>query len=854
MTPAHVTIITEEDLLRDFPPDDQASLGTLATPRGALPLEALDVRGHIVGLLAEVELTQTFVNCLDEPLEATYIFPLPDRHAVTRFRMEVGQRVIEGVLKERGAARREYDQAVRQGHRASIAEEERPGVFTLRVGNLMPGERATVRLGLSGPLHFDSGEATFRFPLVVAPRYIPGHPLPGRSVGDGVVPDTDAVPDASRITPPVLLPGFPNPVRLSLAVDVAPSPLRPREFRSSLHAVLSEHDLEGTRITLQPGERLNRDFILRFRVGDDMVKSDLALLPDVKGGREGTFLLTLVPPANLSKVMRPRDVVFVLDRSGSMGGWKMVAARRALGRMVDTLTQRDRFTLYAFDDSVETPPEIHGTGLAGATDRNRFRAVEWLARIEARGGTEMAQPLDLAVRALTEASGGRQSPGAAAPRDRILVLITDGQVGNEDQILHLLGKRLAGLRIFTLGIDQAVNEAFLKRLATLGGGFCEVVESEDRLDEVMKRLHSRIATPVLSGLNVEASGLRLQAETVVPGRLPDLFTGAALTVLGRYQGAHEGSLVLSGRDMAGRGWTEKVAGRACGNPAVVHAWARAYLRELEDRFVVGVGNRADLERVITEVSLRYGVLCRFTAFVAVDRSEVVNEGGKQHQIVQPVEAPAGWKMLHSRASAKPSRFILGTAGIASGEMSYDTCGGPAPSTNVEGDIKYNWRDLYHLGEIAHVEPGLEGPELSAGGHKPGLMRRAFNALFGRKGCKGEPAAPATEALDLTAYRRRAQQMLDDMHAAVKALGGREQALVALLGQLTALIEDLKSVGASAEALGPLEELQKELQVLQAEIYRSEDVLELLLVRAEEVLKAFAGEAVPATDRGQTFWK
>src|SRR5262249_33264834 len=150
----------------------------------------------------------------------TYIFPLPDRAAVTRFRMEVAGRVIEGVLQERAQARKEYEQAIQAGHRAAITEEDRPNVFTLRVGNLMPGEQATVRLTLVGPLPTSDGEATFRFPLVVAPRYIPGKPLPGPSVGDGTAPDTDAVPDASRITPPVLLLGYPNPVCLSLAVEV----------------------------------------------------------------------------------------------------------------------------------------------------------------------------------------------------------------------------------------------------------------------------------------------------------------------------------------------------------------------------------------------------------------------------------------------------------------------------------------------------------------------------------------------------------------------------------------------------------------------------------------------------------
>ena len=241
--------------------DNEAGFGALRTERGQLPLESMDVRGRIDGLLARVTVRQTFVNSLDEPLEAAYIFPLPDRAAVTRFRMSVAGREIEGVLEERGQAREHYDQAIAQGRRAAIAEEDRPGVFNLRVGNLMPGDRATVELTLCGVLSYADGEVTFRFPLVVAPRYIPGIPLPGPSVGDGTAVDTDAVPDASRISPPVLLPGFPNPVRLSLEVELHDGGAAVDEVRCSLHAVREEPRDGYRRIRLYAGERLNRDFI-----------------------------------------------------------------------------------------------------------------------------------------------------------------------------------------------------------------------------------------------------------------------------------------------------------------------------------------------------------------------------------------------------------------------------------------------------------------------------------------------------------------------------------------------------------------------------------------------------------------
>jgi Ca-activated chloride channel family protein len=633
--PTPLDLLTDEDITRSLPTDEEASFGSLCTTRGHLPLQAMDVQARIDGLLVEVELTQTFVNTLDEPLEATYIFPLPDRAAVTRFRMEVGGRVIEGMLKERGEARRVYTQAIQAGHRAAITEEERPGVFTMRVGNLMPGDVATVRLSLSGPLIYEFGEVTFRFPLVVAPRYIPGTPLSGPSVGDGVARDTDAVPDASRISPPVLLPGYPNPVHLSLSVEIEPSEMPGQDLRSSLHAILEERAGGVRRLVLQPGERLDRDFILRFRFGGEGVQTALSLKPDTDGGRgEGTFMLTLVPPVGLSKGLRPRDVVFVLDRSGSMAGWKMVAARRALARMVNTLNERDRFTIYAFDNQIETPPDFPADGLTSAGSHNRFRASEYLAKVEARGGTEMTEPLDQAVQKLMRSSTERQ---------RILVLVTDGQVGNEDQILNNLGKRVQNIRIFTLGIDKAVNAAFLRRLADLGSGLCELVESEERLEDVMDKVHRCIGTPVLTGLRLEASGFEILSATLTPERLPDLFGGAPVVITGRYRGVSEGTVKVQGSDVEGRPLSLDVPARVSNNPALAALWARGRVRELEDRFVTGKGNTYVLEKEITATSLRFGVLSRFTAFVAVDKKQVVNEGGAAQQVTQPVETPAGWK-------------------------------------------------------------------------------------------------------------------------------------------------------------------------------------------------------------------
>lgn len=230
--------LSDEELSRSVAEQGgESGFGTFQTEQGLLPLVGMVVRARLDGLLSHVEIAQEYVNSHAVPLEATFIFPLPDRAALTRFRMEVAGRVVEGQLEERSKARETYDRAIEAGQRASIAEQERPDVFTIRVGNLMPGEHATVRLDLDGPLPCVDGEVTFRFPLVVAPRYIPGVPLPGPSVGAGTALDSDQVPDASRITPPVLLPGFPNPVWLSLEVELVESLPLTGPIRSSLHAV-----------------------------------------------------------------------------------------------------------------------------------------------------------------------------------------------------------------------------------------------------------------------------------------------------------------------------------------------------------------------------------------------------------------------------------------------------------------------------------------------------------------------------------------------------------------------------------------------------------------------------------------
>jgi Ca-activated chloride channel family protein len=507
-------------------------------------------------------------------------------------------------------------------------------------------------------------------------------------------------------------------------------------------------------------------------------------------------------------------VVFLLDRSGSMSGWKMVAARRALARMVETLTERDLFSILAFDDRVETPRHFEGERLVPATMARRSQAADFLLEIEARGGTEMLYPLEQAVAELNKQRGG----------DRILVLITDGQVGNEDQILQRLGKKLSELRIYTLGIDTAVNEAFLRRLSMLGGGSCDLVESEARLEGMMDKVQRRIGTAVLTGLGID--GANLEIETLVPARLPDLFTGVPLVLTGRYRGVAERSITVKGTDAAGRPWTQTLQGRTSRNAAIVNVWARGYLRTMEDAYVTREGDPRLLEKQIVEVSLMYGALCRFTAFVAVDRAEVVNQGGAQHRIVQPVEAPAGWEMFEKRPQVR--KMLRAKAKLS------------APMASATPDVLGSV-DSYLMefdGETAGNKPAAPGV--------PPAPRSSASYGFGMKPMGRSDSVPASE-VDLTAYRRRAAEKLTQMVEREQAADfDREAELGVFRLWLDDLLEDLRSVGA-ADVMA--------LTALKKQLAGDWTDTALLWQDAICVLRAFAGGSAHKKSRKRLgFWK
>ncbi|WP_432559654.1 VIT and vWA domain-containing protein [Granulicoccus sp. GXG6511] len=592
----------------------------LATADGALPLRNVALSGTVTGLSASLALVQTFRNDRATPIEAVYTFPLPDHFAVAGLTAVLGDREITGRIDERGRARTDYEDALGRGRRAALLEQERGDVFTAQLGNLAPGEEATITLRLAGRLGVDSGEATLRIPLVVGERYHPGTPTATDPSGTGRWPDTDQVPDASRVSPP-RQPG-PTGVGIHLDVKVDPAGLLAGTPRVSPGVQLTEGK-SGWSLAEAPDLDLDRDLVARFGLRTDTTTATAAFAADQDDPTQGTWQVVVSP--GQAPHPTPRTVVLALDRSGSMHGWKIVAARRAAARIIDSLGADDSFLVLGFDHNIETARDQHEP--VPATDRNRFAAIRWLGGLTARGGTELAGPLDRAADALATADG-----------ERVLVLLTDGQVGNEAALLRLMAERLQGARIYALGVDHAVNATFLRRLAAVGGGRCDLVESEDELDRVLQEVHRRIARPVARGLAVAVEGVRIDRAFTTP-ECADLFPAGPTIVTGRWRGTLDAApevSVFAESDAGVEEWTATATLVRDDLDALRNTWARAHLEKLQDG--LETRRRGTTRDMIVEFSLAHQVLCPFTAWLAIGPDGVT---GPLQTVVQPVaEHPA----------------------------------------------------------------------------------------------------------------------------------------------------------------------------------------------------------------------
>lgn len=579
-------------------PDDRGLGGLLALVHGrevAFPLTEVRVRTSIVGSVARTVVEQRFANANKQPIEAIHIFPLPPHGALIEVELRCGELTVRADCRERDEAERTFAQARRDGHRAALVTQERADVHTLRVTNLPPGEEVVVRMVIVEALQAEDGAFRLRFPATIAPRYMPGNAT-GHD-GPGTEADTDRVPDASRISPPLRLAGG---TRLDLEVSFASAPSR---LQSSLHALRVDLD-GGVRVAPAANATCDRDFVLSF--GYAGVEGGAAAWTDGE-----TTMLVVEPPMMAAKVL-PRDAVFVVDISGSMGGEKMEAAKRALRTALRGLVPGDRFLLLAFDDRVER----HAPAFVAFEERSLKAAEAWVERLRARGGTEMLQPIQVALE-------GDRPEG----RLRTVLFVTDGEAGNDAELAAAVANRTKGARFFTLGIDTAVNGALLEQLARVGGGACSLCTPSDDIEAVVARIEARFGSPVADGLRAEGEEARPEPRT--------LFAGMPATILLRGAPSEVKAKALG----AGGPVAWSVAPQRTTTPLGA-LWGRERVAWLEDRLTLRPFEAEALRPEIVRVALQYSLASRFTAFVAVERSRKVD--GTPIEVVQPVSLPAGW--------------------------------------------------------------------------------------------------------------------------------------------------------------------------------------------------------------------
>src|SRR6266566_7273629 len=456
-------------------------------PKGACPLKHTDVKAEISGFLSRVNVTQEFENNFDDKIEAVYTFPLPQNAAVDDMTMTVGDRTVRGKILRREEAQAVYEAARTNGQTASLLDQERPNIFTQSVANILPGEQIKITISYVETLKYEDGSYEFVFPMVVGPRYVPGEPVGAK--GNGFAPNTNRVPDASRITPAPPPEGMRAGHDISLDVSLdAGVPIDALD--SKTHDVTVERpDDRRAMVRLKDQAVIpNKDFILRYDVAGKKIEDALLTHASDKGG---FFTLILQPPDRVTAAdVMPKELVFVLDTSGSMSGFPIEKAKETMKLALDNLYPYDTFNLITFsgDTRILFPEPVP------ATSENLKKAQAFLSASSGYGGTEMMKAIKAAL-----------DPSDSQGHVRIVCFMTDGYVGNDLEIISEVQKH-PNARVFAFGIGSSVNRFLLDKMAEQGRGEVEYVALNDDGSAAARRFHERVRNPLLTDISIDWNG------------------------------------------------------------------------------------------------------------------------------------------------------------------------------------------------------------------------------------------------------------------------------------------------------------------------------------------------------------
>jgi Ca-activated chloride channel homolog len=591
----------------------------------------VDVDLTVSGPTIRARVTQIFRNPTRDWVEATYVYPLPAGGAVDTLKMVVGDRIIVGDIKERQQARVIYEQARATGRKAALTEQERPNLFTNSVANIGPGETVLVQIEYQEPVHQSGDEFSLRVPLVVAPRYNPAPIVQSVDMradnGGWGSTSSDPLPDRNRITLEVLDPALHGPVNpTSITVHLnAGFPLA--EVKSAHHAVKIESPDSTSRvIRLAEGAvPADRDFELTWKPAAEKAPS-VGLFREHVG--DADYLLAYVTPPTVEQAVRkplPREVVFVIDNSGSMGGTSITQAKASLIFGLSRLQPGDRFNVIRFDHTMD----VLFADSVPADAGHIGQATSFVNALLASGGTEMVPAMRAA---LTDSAHGDSDTL------RQVVFLTDGEIGNEQQLFETITAMRGRSRVFMVGIGSAPNTYLMTRAAELGRGAYTHIGSVDEVEERMRGLFAKLENPAVTGLAVKFSGASVD---IAPAVLPDLYRDEPLVLAAKLDKL-QGSVEIKGH-IGDRPWTVTLPlANAAEGKGLSKLWARRKISDAEVARTTRQVSPEEADKAILALALQHQLVTRLTSLVAVDKTPSRPEGTPLKLTDLPLNLPAGW--------------------------------------------------------------------------------------------------------------------------------------------------------------------------------------------------------------------
>ncbi|MEM7430604.1 MAG: marine proteobacterial sortase target protein [Pseudomonadota bacterium] len=591
-----------------------------------------DVNIRINGLVARVSVMQEFENTADEWLEGVYVFPLPEDAAVDQMRLYIGDRFIEGEIREKEQARREYEQAKAEGKKTGLVEQQRANLFTTSVANIAPGEIVIVEIEYLEDLRYDAGNFSLRFPMTLTPRFTPVIADPRVKPGAAaIVQQSDQIPLATDSPA--------HKVSLRAAVNAG----MPLEIVASRYHGVNVSESGGQYLVSLAGGRvpMDHDFELVWRPVPSALARAMVFSETVND--QPHFLVMVVPPepTMLSGPTMPREMIFIIDTSGSMHGESIAQAKDALLNAIDALQPTDRFNVIEFNSA--SYPLFAESRSADAANLSTARA--FVMRMRADGGTNMAPALQFALSGTPLSEYLRQ-----------VVFITDGAVGNEDQLFQMIESQLDRARLFTVGIGSAPNSWFMRKAAEAGRGSFTTISDLNEVGEKMGRLFKKLEAPQVTDIDVVwPSGVTIDS---YPETVPDLYLGEPVTIKARASGAVRPGdrLRVSGNSVMG-GWSADIPlADGTESPGVGALWARARIGHLMDTLRRGADATA-VRASVVETAIAHHLVSRFTSLVAVDKTpersaaealraeQVANLAPRGHTASFPATATASQRHL-----------------------------------------------------------------------------------------------------------------------------------------------------------------------------------------------------------------